>query len=150
MKGPSVHLCKPSARWEPKLQPPEEQIPCPASSQFFTRRPSASWPGCETHQDEPSGAALWITLQAKGVGHIMECRGKVFLGLPKIYYGMFRGGIKGWQRKDFSDMGRNRCEKVHLFMSGPATGMGLHPQGLISPGPSNWGDWEPGASYWAD
>ena len=117
---PLVHLHKPrgartrSGRRKPKLQPPDEQTPCLVSFQVFTRKASASSPRCEAHQDESLGAALWITFQAKGVGHVMGRRGRMFLGLPSIYYGMFRGGTTGWKRRDLCDLGRNKCGKVHL------------------------------------
>ena len=35
---------------------------------------------------------------------------------------------------------------MYARRSVPAAGAGLHPQGLIHPGASNWGDWDPGAA----
>ena len=56
--------------------------------------------GCDTHHQQSMQEASWITVQRgdtarRGTGLIRGWRARAPLGLYKMTYGIFRGGIKG-------------------------------------------------------
>jgi len=80
------------------------RAPCPGSYQGCTSKASAPVSRCETCHHWSWGAALWVTFWTKdgcclGMGHIMGCRARTFLGLHRFYYRVLKGELKGKKKE---------------------------------------------------